>query len=185
MASLPNSNAVSYEQWLGMPEVSDAIEEVVDGEIRIMPPATVLRRWIAALLNGIFLSQFDIKRVVVFTPSFGLVIRKVPLTSRIPDLAVYEVASMVQKDGYMHSAPQLLVEVLSPANTRREREEKLNDYAAIGVPEVWVVSPEARTVEVLYLEDNCLRSNRVLANGTLTPKLFPHVKVEIAKIWPD
>ena len=39
MASLLNSKTVSYEEWLRMPEVTDAIEEVVNGEIRIMPPA--------------------------------------------------------------------------------------------------------------------------------------------------
>ena len=71
----------------------------------------------------------------------------------MPDLAVFDRKSMVERDGHVHSAPQLLVEVLSPANTRREREEKLADYAEIGVPEVWVISPEPRTVEVLYLED--------------------------------
>ena len=38
MASLPNSKTVTYDEWLRMPEVTDAIEEVVDGEIRIMPP---------------------------------------------------------------------------------------------------------------------------------------------------
>jgi len=85
----------------------------------------------------------------------------------------------------MHSAPQLVVEVLSPANRRREREEKLADYATIGVPEVWVISPEARTVEVLYLEEGYLHSSHILARGTLTPKLFPQVTVDIASIWPD
>jgi Uma2 family endonuclease len=185
MASLPKSNLVSYDEWLRMPEVSDAIEEVVNGEIRIMPPASVMHAWIVARLGAALTSQFDLSRVVVFTGSFGLVIRKAPLTSRIPDLAVYEVATMVQRDGYMHSCPQLLVEVLYPANTRREREEKLNDYAAIGVPEVWVISPEARTVEVLYFDDGSLRRTHLLAAGSLTPKLFPHVSVDIARIWPD
>ena len=28
---------VTYEEWLRMPEVSDATEEVVNGEIRITP----------------------------------------------------------------------------------------------------------------------------------------------------
>ena len=81
--------------------------------------------------------------------------------------------------------PQLVVEVLSPANTRREREEKIGDYARIGVPEVWVVSPEGRTVEILYLAEGYLRSAQVLREGVLTPKHFPGVQVEIARIWPE
>lgn len=31
--------AVTYQEWLGMPEVTDAREEVVNGEVRITPPA--------------------------------------------------------------------------------------------------------------------------------------------------
>src|ERR1039457_2679722 len=168
MASLPNSNIVTYEEWLRMPEVTDAIEEVVNGEIRIMPPAKWKHAWIVARLNRALTNQLDPDRAVVFTGSFGLIIRKAPLTSRIPDIAVFEVATLVEQDGYIHSAPQLLVEVLSPSNNRREREEKLADYASIGAPEVWVVSPEARTVEVLYLEDAYLRSDHILARGVLT-----------------
>ena len=76
-------------------------------------------------------------------------------------------------------------EILSPANTRREMERKLADYAAIGVPEVWVISPEARTVEVLHLEDNRLRSTQIAAQGTLTLRHFPGVQIDIATIWPD
>ena len=115
---------------------------------------------------------------------FGLIIRKSPLTSRIPDLAVFDRSTIVNQDGYIHSAPQLLAEVLSPANTRRDREEKLADYAEIGVPEVWVISPEARTVEILYLQDRYLRTAHVRNSGILTPKLFPNVAIDIATIWP-
>ena len=112
-------------------------------------------------------------------------IRETPLTARNPDLAIFEIGTVVARDGYIHSAPQLLVEVLSPANTRREREEKLNDYAELGVPEVWVISHEARTVEVLQLDGGQLKRIQIVASGTLTPKLFPQVSVEIAKIWPE
>jgi hypothetical protein len=37
MVGTPNSKLVSYEEWLRMPEVSDGIEEVVNGEIRLTP----------------------------------------------------------------------------------------------------------------------------------------------------
>jgi Uma2 family endonuclease len=184
MASLPNSKTVSYEEWLRMPEVTDAIEEVVNGEIRIMPPAKWKHCRIIELISKALQRQLDGDRYSFATGSFGLIIRKAPLTSRVPDLAVFDLTTLIEQDGYIHSAPQLLVEVLSPANNRREREEKLADYATIGVPEVWVVSPEARTVEVLYLEGGYLRSHAPI-DGTLSPKLFPHVRVEIAKIWLD
>ena len=185
MASLPNSKTVTYEEWLRMPEVDDAIEEVVNGEIRIMPPATWKHQRIIELVGNVLRSQMGTERYSFASGVYGIIIREAPLTSRIPDLAVFELATLVERDGYIHSAPQLLVEVLSPSNTRREREEKLGDYATLGVPEVWVISPEARTVEILYLENGFLRTMNILASGAISPKLFPHVKVDIASIWPD
>ena len=130
-------------------------------------------------------AHLDDREVWVIAATFGLIIRKQPLTSRVPDLAVFVKSTIVERDGYIHSAPQLVVEVLSPANTRREREEKVADYASLGVPEMWIVSPEARTVEVLLLEGGRLRRSQILAEGLLTPKLFPGVQIDIARIWPD
>jgi Uma2 family endonuclease len=186
MASLPSSKTVTYEEWLRLPEVSDAIEEVVNGEIRIMPAPKWNHCSIVSKIYDQIRSQVNSREVQVIAAQFGLIIRREPLTSRVPDLAVFELSTIVERDRYVHSAPQLAVEVLAPANKRREREEKLGDYAALGVPEIWVVSPEARTVEVLYLEDGYLRGNaRILAQGLLKPKHFPNVQVDIAGIWPD
>jgi Uma2 family endonuclease len=185
MASLPKSTTVTYEEWLRMPEVQDAIEEVVNGEIRIMPPNKWNHAAVVENLREALASQLDRRRIRVVVTNFGLIIRTSPLTSRVPDLAVFDLSTMVEQDGYIHSAPQLAVEVLSPANTRREREEKLNDYASIGAPEVWVVSPEAKTVEVLLLEDGLLRRSTILAEGALKPVCFPGVEINIATIWPD
>jgi Uma2 family endonuclease len=44
--------------------------------------------------------------------------------------------------------PDLAVEVLSPRNTRREMERKLEDYFAGGVKLVWIIDPKTRTAEV-------------------------------------
>ena len=51
--------------------------------------------------------------------------------------------------GHIEGGPDLVVAILSPANTRADMEEKLSDYWVIQVQECWLVSPEARTVEVL------------------------------------
>jgi Uma2 family endonuclease len=185
MASLPNAKPVTYEEWLTMPEVQDAIEEVVNGEIRIMPAPKWNHSEIIDDLADAFKAQVDRRHVRVKVSDFGLIIRRRPLTSRVPDLAVFDRSTIVEKDGYIHSAPQLIVEALSPANTPRDIEEKLADYASIGVPEVWHLYPVSRTVEVLLLENRVYGRSQPLASGTLQPKLFPHVSIDIATIWPD
>lgn len=75
-------------------------------------------------------------------------------------------------------------QVLSPANTRAERAGKLKDYESLGVPEVWVVSPEAQTVEVLLLQDGKLTTTALMRDGQLRPAHFPSATVDIAAIWP-
>jgi Uma2 family endonuclease len=103
---------------------------------------------------------------------------------RVPDLAIFHADQIIEQDGYIHSAPELVVEVPSPANTRSERAEKLKDYESLGVPEVWVVSPEAETVEVLLLQDGRLTTTTLLREGVLKPTRFPDAAIDIAAIWP-
>src|ERR1019366_571702 len=110
MASLPNPQTVTYEEWLRMPEVTDFIEEVVDGEIRIMPPNKLKHALIAQRICKALDAQLDAREALALATVFGLVIRKAPLTSRVPDVAVFQMSTMIEQDGYVHSAPQLVVE---------------------------------------------------------------------------
>ncbi|HTS47996.1 MAG TPA: Uma2 family endonuclease [Bryobacteraceae bacterium] len=181
MATTPK--LLTYEEWLKLPEV-EGIEEVVNGEIRKMPPNKWNHAWVVEQLARRLRAKLDPDLVYVVTSVFGLVIRRDPLTTRVPDLAVFVAAEIVEQDGYIHSAPELVVEVLSPANTRAERAEKLRDYESLGVPEVWVLSPEAETVEVLQLRDGHFAAAAVLREGPIAPLRFPEASIDIAAIWP-
>ena len=185
MASLPHPKRVTYEEWLQMPEVDDAIEEVIDGEVILMPPAKMRHARIIKKLSKALFLQLDTDVYDVLTGSFGVVISERPLTCRTPDLAVSEVRSSIEKDGYLRSAPQLIVEALSPSETRRVNDRKLRDYASIGTPEVWVINPSDRAVEVFHLENGVLERSAILTAGVLKPRAFPHVEIDIAQIWPD
>ena len=125
MATIPKP--VTYQEWLEMPETEDGIEEVVDGEIRVMPPNKSTHAMVVEDLADALKAGLDRKAVRVFTISIGLLINTNPLTSRSPDIAVFLKPNIVERDGYFHSAPELIVEVLSPGNTRQERERKLKD----------------------------------------------------------
>jgi Uma2 family endonuclease len=180
MATTPKT--LTYEEWLQLPEV-EGVEEVVNGEIRKVPPNKLPHVYAVENLAGLLRATLDRGTVLVIVTTFGLVIRRDPLTTRVPDIAVFIRSNIVEQDGYIHSAPELIVEVLSPANTRSERAQKLEDYASLGVPEVWVVSPEAQTVEVLLLQDARLITASLLRQGQLTPTRFPGAAVDIAAIW--
>jgi Uma2 family endonuclease len=181
MATTPK--ILTYEEWLTLPEV-EGVEEVVNGEIRKMPPNKWNHTRVVEALARQLRARLDPEAITVVTSVFGLVIRREPPTTRVPDIAVFILSNVVEKDGYIHSAPELVVEVLSPANTRSERAEKLQDYESLGVPEVWVVSPEAQTVEVLLLQDGRFSTASLLRQGQLQPTRFPEAVVDIASIWP-
>ncbi len=176
---------VTYEEWLSMPVVEDVIQEVVNGEIVTMPPPKARHADIVESLADILRRQLDSAQIRVRIRMFGLVIRENPLVMRIPDLAVFRKEKVVERDCYIRSAPELIVEVLSPGNTRAEEEEKLRDYESLGAPEVWVLSPEARTFEVVLLEDGEHKTRALLRGGQRRPQQFPEAVVDIAAVWPD
>lgn len=177
------SKVLTYEEWLTLPEV-EGVEEVVNGVIVTMPPNKILHAYIVEDLADLLKAKLDRSTAQVLVATFGLVIRRDPLALRVPDLAVFQSDNIVEQDGYIHSAPELVVEVLSPANSRSECAEKLRDYESLGVPEVWVVSPEAQTVEVLRLQDGRLTTASLLREGQLKPKRFPGAAIDIPSIWP-
>ncbi len=50
--------------------------------------------------------------------------------------------------GYAEVPPDLVVEIVSPGDTRREVRGKARMWLSYGVALVWVVQPDTRTVDV-------------------------------------
>jgi Uma2 family endonuclease len=54
----------------------------------------------------------------------------------------------------IEGAPDWVIEILSPATERVDRERKHKLYAEFGVQEYWLVDPKAQRVEVMTLTPN-------------------------------
>lgn len=56
-------------------------------------------------------------------------------------------------DNYWHGAPDLVIEILSPGTTRRDRDAKYSLYERTGVREYWLVDAHELYIEVYALQD--------------------------------
>ena len=81
----------------------------------------------------------------------GVWLERDPDTVREPDVAFFSAERMpldARITGYAETAPDLVVEVVSPSDSRREVYDKAHMWLSHGVRLVWVVHPETRTVDV-------------------------------------
>ena len=80
----------------------------------------------------------------------GVFLERNPDTVREPDIAFFSVETLppdVRVRGYYEVVPDLVVEVASPSDSRREVNAKVQMWLSYGVRLVWAVFPATRTVE--------------------------------------
>lgn len=149
---------LTFEAYLELPETKQRYE-IVDGVLQMPPAPTPDHQWITQEIFVRIRRFVESREIgVVLMAPVDLLIQREPLRTRQPDI-LYLNAQRTGVKGraelrglqYLETPPDLVVEVLSPSNTRRDLEGKLADYRRIGVLECWLVSPEAETIEVVSL----------------------------------
>lgn len=129
---------------------ADVREELVDGRLVAMSPAATNHNRIAGNIYGIFWNYLRGKPCVPFGDG-----EKVFLTDTehyVPDFMIICDRSKIKPDG-VHGAPDLVVEILSPSTGAKDKGQKKRVYAQCGVPEYWIISPEAKSIDIYFLED--------------------------------
>jgi Uma2 family endonuclease len=102
-----------------------------------------------------------------------------------PDLCVVLTANARRiKDEGLHGAPDLVVEVLSKSTAARDLAEKLEIYRAAGVPEYWVVDPDARAVHLYRLQDSRQRTSYKSGDALKSP-LLPNFSPDVRRFFED
>jgi Uma2 family endonuclease len=87
----------------------------------------------------------------VFGGEAGVRLRRMPESTVGVDVVYLsaEVAARQTEDTTLiEGVPVLAVEILSPSDTQEDIHEKIDEYLAVGVAQVWILDPADRTVRV-------------------------------------
>ena len=126
--------------------------ELVKGELRKMSPSDWKHGAVVVnitLLLGLYVKTN--KLGVCCGAETGFTIASDPDTVRAPDLGFVSrerISEGSVPKTFWPGAPDLAVEVLSPGDTRREVDEKVEDWLEAGARAVWVINPKRRAVSV-------------------------------------
>jgi Uma2 family endonuclease len=97
----------------------------------------------------------------------GIITERNPDTVRGADVTFYSYQRVPKGQspiGYAGASPEIVFEVVSPSNTRREIARKTGEYLNAGVNVVCVVDPQYKTVNLHYpdLPDKALQGDELL-----------------------
>ncbi len=127
-------------------------------------------------------------RCMVYSAPFDVRFSKNPKDEKVksvvqPDISVICDPSKLDDKGCL-GAPDLIVEILSPGNSRVELKDKYELYQEFGVREYWVVHPSECTLLIYTLVDGEFRPSRLLTAGDkITSSVLPDFELDLEEVF--
>ena len=163
--------------------------ELFRGKILRMSPAPSSKHQsISSNLHGFMFILFKNKTCKLFSAPFDV---RLPqqntedqniYTVVQPDLCVICDESKLDEKGCI-GAPDLIIEILSPGNSKREMKYKFELYEEAGVREYWIVDPNQESVLMNVLENGKYTTLNPIVDKEFTSVIFPSLKMHTNDIF--
>lgn len=100
-----------------------------------------------------------------------------------PDLCVICDEEKIDERGAF-GAPDLVIEILSPGNSKKEMKYKFDLYEEAGVLEYWIVNPADKTILIYILKDNrFIGMHPLIEEDQIQSPLFPQLDFILEEIF--
>ena len=132
----------------------------------------------------VFIAPFDVK---LFDRRKSLLKDQEVLSVVQPDLCVICDKDKLTLQG-CDGAPDWIIEVLSPGNSKKELHLKYDLYQENGVTEYWLVYPYEQTVQQFVLDDVSQKYQlhaMCAGDDIATPYLFPELQIDLADVFAE
>lgn len=173
---------MTYEEFLAWAD-EDTLAEWVDGEVVMTSPASVRHQLIGDFLLkvlGIYVERRDLG--MVLSAPFQMKLEH----GREPDLLFLAQAHLSRlRETYLDGPADLVVEIVSPESAGRDRGTKFYEYARGGVPEYWLIDPQAQWAEFYHLEGTYYRAILSGCEGKYQTALLPDFWLRVEWLWQE
>ncbi|MDO4763402.1 MAG: Uma2 family endonuclease [Flavobacteriaceae bacterium] len=99
-----------------------------------------------------------------------------------PDLCVICDPNKIDEKGCI-GAPDLVIEILSPGNSKKEMKDKFHLYEEAGVKEYWIVDPNQESVLINVLEQGKYFTQNPIVDDEVVSRIFPDLKLHTNDIF--
>ena len=166
--------------------------ELIKGKIFKMSPApSSFHQDISFEISGILYNFFKNKSCKVYTAPFDVRLINFKestadnqiITVVQPDLCVICDRTKIDEKGCI-GAPDLIIEILSRGNSKKEMDIKYDLYEENGVFEYWIVNPWEQTIAIYVLENQrYIGIKPLIFDSKLQSPTFPNLKFAVKKIF--
>lgn len=190
LADLDLNKTYTYADYLKW-QFEERVELIKGYIFKMSPAANRVHQEVVGAIHieiGVFLSK---KQCKVYIAPFDV---RFPRKSKNdkdivtvlqPDICVVCDPAKLDEHGCL-GAPDLVVEVLSPGNSKKEIKNKFNIYEESGVREYWIVDPIRQTLQINKLVDGRYHSMRALTAGDIvTTEILPGFSMDLTDIFPE
>jgi Uma2 family endonuclease len=182
----------TFEEYLSYSEELEGRFLLIDGALVEVPPESPENDFFALNLRDLLIRVMSSRLPRVHTCEIQVpVLQPKDAANRFPDLVVLRpehLDLMVRRLTITIEMPppQLIAEVVSPGKSNRDRDfiNKRAQYAAIGIPEYWLIDPSERAVTVLELQGNDYREIGIFKNGDrIVSPTFPELALTAEDVF--
>jgi Uma2 family endonuclease len=90
------------------------------------------------------------------------------------------------QENVIDGSPDVLVEIISPSNTKKEQEDKHNLYERKGVKEYWTIFPKNRYIKVEVLQDGIYQVfSEVEREGIIRSFVLEGFEINALEVMPE
>ena len=124
---------------------------------------------------SVFVAPFDVRLPIENKKKDNTVVQ--------PDLCIICDENKLDDKG-CNGAPDLIVEILSPNNSKHDVDTKFNLYQESGVKEYWIVEPEERFVLVYTLQNEEYIGLKPFSEGQIIKSpLFSEMQITVDEVF--